>query len=67
MVPLLPGKNGCAPEETKTLVQHVLEKCPHLKLVGLMTIGQFGYDWSQGPNPDFQVINIFDPFYVCSS
>jgi uncharacterized pyridoxal phosphate-containing UPF0001 family protein len=36
-------------------VKHILEKCPNLELVGLMTIGKFGHDLSQGPNPDFTV------------
>lgn len=31
----------------------MLEKCPNLELLGLMTIGQYGYDVSNGPNPDF--------------
>jgi hypothetical protein len=48
-------KNGCAPENAIHLVKHILEKCPNLELVGLMTIGKFGHDLSQGPNPDFIV------------
>jgi hypothetical protein len=48
-------KNGCAPEEAIQLVKHILDKCPNLELVGLMTIGKYGYDLSQGPNPDFIV------------
>jgi PLP dependent protein len=48
-------KGGMNPEEAPSLVSHVLEKCPNLKFAGLMTIGRFGYDLSQGPNPDFQV------------
>jgi uncharacterized pyridoxal phosphate-containing UPF0001 family protein len=48
-------KGGINLEETPSLVSHVLEKCPNLKFAGLMTIGRFGYDLSQGPNPDFQV------------
>ncbi|XP_068085417.1 pyridoxal phosphate homeostasis protein isoform X2 [Anabrus simplex] len=46
-------KNGCSPEETTSLVKHVLESCKSLELVGLMTIGMYGYDTSKGPNPDF--------------
>lgn len=46
-------KNGCTPEDAIHLVKHILEKCPNLELVGLMTIGKFGHDLSQGPNPDF--------------
>jgi len=48
-------KNGCTPEEAIQLVQHIVDKCPNLELVGLMTIGKFGYDLSKGPNPDFIV------------
>lgn len=47
------GKNGCPPEETTQIVKHVLNSCQNLELVGLMTIGKFGFDLSQGPNPDF--------------
>jgi hypothetical protein len=36
-------------------VKHILEKCPSLELMGLMTIGKFGHDLSQGPNTDFIV------------
>jgi len=46
-------KNGCTPEEAIPLVQHIVDKCPNLELIGLMTIGKFGYDLSKGPNPDF--------------
>lgn len=35
------------------LAKYVRENCHNLHLHGLMTIGQFGYDLSQGPNPDF--------------
>lgn len=35
------------------MVEHVLKNCPTLKFNGLMTIGQYDYDMSQGPNPDF--------------
>ncbi|XP_059488824.1 pyridoxal phosphate homeostasis protein [Neocloeon triangulifer] len=49
-------KGGLKPEETPDVVSHVLEKCPNLKFAGLMTIGQYGYDISLGPNPDFQVL-----------
>lgn len=38
------------------LVEHINAKCPSLEFVGLMTIGSFGHDLSQGPNPDFQVL-----------
>lgn len=31
----------------------MLNKCPEFDLQGLMTIGQYDYDVSLGPNPDF--------------
>lgn len=37
------------------LYKHIIEKCEYLDLIGLMTIGQYGYDCSRGPNPDFLV------------
>lgn len=36
------------------LCRHIREKCANLKLAGLMTIGAFNHDLSEGPNPDFQ-------------
>ncbi|CAG5014199.1 unnamed protein product [Parnassius apollo] len=47
------AKNGIEPSETCKLVEYVLKNCPHLEFVGLMTIGQYDYDVSKGPNPDF--------------
>ncbi|XP_069693531.1 pyridoxal phosphate homeostasis protein isoform X2 [Periplaneta americana] len=47
------GKNGCNPNEATRLVKHIIDNCPNLTLIGLMTIGKFGYDLSLGPNPDF--------------
>ncbi|GJQ75493.1 hypothetical protein Trydic_g17580 [Trypoxylus dichotomus] len=46
-------KNGTSPENVIELARFIQEKCPNLHLHGLMTIGRFGYDYSQGPNPDF--------------
>lgn len=46
-------KSGCEITEVSTLVKHVLDNCPNLKFAGLMTIGMYGYDVSNGPNPDF--------------
>jgi hypothetical protein len=47
-------------------VKHILEKCPSLELMGLMTIGKFGYDSSQGPNPDFIVsMTEYVPYFGC--
>ncbi|XP_008117867.1 pyridoxal phosphate homeostasis protein isoform X2 [Anolis carolinensis] len=49
------SKHGLPPGETVTTVAHILQKCPGLEFVGLMTIGSFGHDLSMGPNPDFQI------------
>ncbi|XP_075412816.1 pyridoxal phosphate homeostasis protein isoform X1 [Tenrec ecaudatus] len=50
------SKHGLPPSETIAVVEHINAKCPSLEFVGLMTIGSFGHDLSQGPNPDFQVL-----------
>ncbi|XP_048186217.1 pyridoxal phosphate homeostasis protein [Perognathus longimembris pacificus] len=50
------SKHGLRPSEMITVVEHIHAKCPSLEFVGLMTIGSFGHDLSQGPNPDFQVL-----------
>ncbi|XP_004637319.2 pyridoxal phosphate homeostasis protein [Octodon degus] len=50
------SKHGLAPSEMLALVEHLNAKCPSLEFVGLMTIGSFGHDLSQGPNPDFQML-----------
>ncbi|KAI4461288.1 proline synthetase co-transcribed bacterial protein [Holotrichia oblita] len=47
------AKNGTPPSNVVELSRFVLENCPNLRLHGLMTIGLFGYDLSNGPNPDF--------------
>ncbi|KAL1137690.1 hypothetical protein AAG570_009386 [Ranatra chinensis] len=46
-------KSGCSPKEVNELASHIFKNCKNLNLFGLMTIGQFGYDSSKGPNPDF--------------
>lgn len=46
-------KNGVDPEHAKELYSYVSEKCKHLNVKGVMTIGRFGHDYSTGPNPDF--------------
>ncbi|XP_012054251.1 PREDICTED: proline synthase co-transcribed bacterial homolog protein [Atta cephalotes] len=46
-------KNGCDIAQVSTLVKHVLENCSNLNFMGLMTIGMYGYDIKDGPNPDF--------------
>nr|KAF6428273.1 pyridoxal phosphate binding protein [Rousettus aegyptiacus] len=50
------SKHGLLPSETVAMVEHINTKCPSLEFVGLMTIGSFGHDLSQGPNPDFQML-----------
>ncbi|XP_060106934.1 pyridoxal phosphate homeostasis protein [Heteronotia binoei] len=50
------SKHGLPPGETVTTVAHIIQKCPSLEFVGLMTIGSFGHDLSKGPNPDFQML-----------
>lgn len=52
---VLAGKSGCHPNECVDLARHIIDHCDKLSFCGLMTIGQFDYDYSQGPNPDFQV------------
>ncbi|XP_060879992.1 pyridoxal phosphate homeostasis protein isoform X1 [Metopolophium dirhodum] len=46
-------KSGVTTDTVVDLYKFIIEKCDHLELIGLMTIGQYGYDCSQGPNPDF--------------
>ncbi|KAK8751155.1 hypothetical protein OTU49_013258 [Cherax quadricarinatus] len=48
------NKSGVDADHVNELVGHVLQNCAHLDLVGLMTIGAFDHDLSEGPNPDFQ-------------
>ncbi|XP_019865276.1 pyridoxal phosphate homeostasis protein [Aethina tumida] len=46
-------KSGIEPKEVCNLAKYILDECPNLQLHGLMTIGKFGYDPKDGPNPDF--------------
>lgn len=46
-------KSGIAPSEVEDLVKYVLNECENLELQGLMTIGKYGYNPADGPNPDF--------------
>uniref|UniRef100_A0A1B6HFI3 Pyridoxal phosphate homeostasis protein n=1 Tax=Homalodisca liturata TaxID=320908 RepID=A0A1B6HFI3_9HEMI len=50
------AKNGAEPAKAVPLSKHVVENCPNLQLMGLMTIGRFDHDLTKGPNPDFQVL-----------
>lgn len=55
---VLSGKHGLPPDETVNMVKHAVSQCSALDFAGLMTIGRYGYDLSEGPNPDFQVRQI---------
>lgn len=46
-------KHGVTVEEAVKLFGYVLENCKNLEVQGVMTIGQYDYDYSLGPNPDF--------------
>ncbi|CAG9822039.1 unnamed protein product [Phaedon cochleariae] len=46
-------KNGISPDQVCDMTKFVLNECSNLHLAGLMTIGRFGYDPTDGPNPDF--------------
>lgn len=48
------NKGGIDPPDCASVVDYVRNECPHLELVGIMTIGAYDYDLSKGPNPDFQ-------------
>lgn len=47
------AKSGIAPNAVTDVYRHIVENCKNLSPHGLMTIGQFGHDYSSGPNPDF--------------
>ncbi|XP_055518312.1 pyridoxal phosphate homeostasis protein [Leucoraja erinacea] len=49
-------KHGMSAADTLGTVSHIFDHCPGLEFVGLMTIGRYGYDLKEGPNPDFQVL-----------
>ncbi|KAB2579932.1 putative family pyridoxal phosphate enzyme protein [Lasiodiplodia theobromae] len=49
-------KSGVEPRDTAALCRHIREKCPHLKLAGLMTIGAIARSQATTPeteNEDF--------------
>ncbi|KAK9881800.1 hypothetical protein WA026_017315 [Henosepilachna vigintioctopunctata] len=46
-------KSGVSPDEVIEMVKFVKDDCPSLQFNGLMTIGQYGYNPDDGPNPDF--------------
>ncbi|XP_075986501.1 pyridoxal phosphate homeostasis protein [Anticarsia gemmatalis] len=47
------AKSGIEPANAYKLVEHVMKNCPNLEFKGVMTIGEYDYDMSRGPNPDF--------------
>ncbi|EDW39376.1 GL14062 [Drosophila persimilis] len=47
------AKSGIETKEAPKLYQFISKNLKHLQLVGIMTIGAFGFDYSTGPNPDF--------------
>ena len=53
------SKSGCEPSEAAELSRHILEKCPHLQLQGLMTIGAIARSKAtseDNPNEDFTTL-----------
>uniref|UniRef100_A0A8C4WUS5 Pyridoxal phosphate homeostasis protein n=1 Tax=Eptatretus burgeri TaxID=7764 RepID=A0A8C4WUS5_EPTBU len=51
------SKHGMGMTDAVAIIQHVMERCPSLNFVGLMTIGA-EHDPSKGLNPDFQSLLI---------
>lgn len=50
------SKSGVEPSDTLALCRHIIEKCPHLQLTGLMTIGAIARSKETTPeneNEDF--------------
>lgn len=50
------SKNGLQPSEAAAMALFVQDKCLHLKLAGLMTIGAFERSVGDDINPDFQCL-----------
>ncbi|XP_031563055.1 pyridoxal phosphate homeostasis protein-like [Actinia tenebrosa] len=51
------SKMGCGSDDCCSIVNFIIQNCPNLKFIGLMTIGQYNYDWGKhGPNPDFMCL-----------
>lgn len=51
------SKSGVEPDQTAELCRHIVEKCPHLRLSGLMTIGAIARSQTTTPeaeNEDFK-------------
>ncbi|SPP89939.1 pyridoxal phosphate homeostasis protein [Drosophila guanche] len=47
------AKSGIGTKEAPQLYQFITNNLKHLQLMGIMTIGAYGFDYSIGPNPDF--------------
>ena len=48
---LVLAKSGASPSEVAALVSEIKTTCPHLRVIGLMTIGELG----RAPEIDFRV------------
>ncbi|EDV93220.1 GH18384 [Drosophila grimshawi] len=46
-------KSGIDASAAPSLYQYISSNLKHLQPVGIMTIGAYGFDYSNGPNPDF--------------
>ena len=51
-------KNGIDAPEAESLCSHILQNCPHLKLMGLMTIGSLDASRATNAdtNPDYEIL-----------
>ena len=51
------GKRGVTPgEPVRSLAHFIHSECPHLHLVGLMTIGSMEQSQAKGENPEFNLL-----------
>jgi len=53
------SKSGIEPKDVAALARHVSERCPNLKVCGVMTIGALAHSRAppaEGPNPDFTTL-----------
>lgn len=46
-------KSGIDASAAPSLFKYISANLKHLQPVGIMTIGAYGFDYSNGPNPDF--------------
>lgn len=51
---LVVDKSGLEATDAPSLVDYIRNSCSNLHFIGLMTIGAFDHDLTNGPNPDFQ-------------